>query len=70
MKYEGKNEVKYRFWEPKKKEMTYLTISFPKTYNENSKIFLRDIISEREGIKFSLILMNQILKTQIESIKE
>lgn len=69
-KYEGKNEVKYRFWEPEKKEMTYLTISFPRIYDENSKIFLKDIISEKEGIKFSLILMKQILNTQIEAIKK
>ncbi len=68
-KYEGKTEVKYRFWEPEKKRMTYLSISFPETYNDNSKIFLKDIISEKDGVKFSFILMKQILNTQIESMK-
>ena len=38
-KYEGKNEVKYRFWEPEKKAMTYLTISFPEIYNDIPKCF-------------------------------
>lgn len=68
-KYEGKTKVKYRFWETEKQKMTYMSISFPKTYNNNSKIFLKDIIAEKEGVKFSFILMKQILNTQIESMK-
>jgi hypothetical protein len=68
-KYEGKNEIKYRFWEAEKQKMTYMSISFPKMYNDNCKIFLKDIISEKEGVKFSFILMKQILNTQIESMK-
>jgi hypothetical protein len=68
-KHEGKNEVKYRFWEAEKQKMTYMSISFPKMYNDNSKIFLKDIISEKDGVKFSFILMKQILNTQIESMK-
>ena len=50
--------------------MTYLTISFPEIYNDNSKVFLKNIIPEKDGVKFSLILMKQILNTQVESIKE
>ena len=50
-KYAGKPEVKYRFWEDDKKLMTYLTISFPSEYLEQSKIFLKDIITEKEGVK-------------------
>lgn len=67
-KYEGKSEVKYRFWEPSKKRMTYLVISFPVKYSDESKIYLKDIISEKEGIKFSFILMKNIINTQVESI--
>ncbi|MBF0693954.1 MAG: hypothetical protein IR153_02715 [Flavobacterium sp.] len=67
-KYEGHKEVKYRFWEPAKKKMTYLTISFPKEYLIDTKIFLKDIISEQEGIKFSFILMKQIMNTQVEEL--
>lgn len=68
-KYQRHNEVKYRFWEPSKKKMTYLTISFPEEYVNDSKIFLKDIITEKEGVKFSFILMRQIMDTQVEEIK-
>ena len=68
-KYEGKEEVKYRFWEERKKTMTYLSVSFPIKYNDDSKILLKDIITEKEGVKFSLILMKQILNSQVEEIK-
>ena len=69
-KYLGKTEVKYRFWEADKKLMTYLSISFPKDYSDESKIYLKDIITEKEGVKFSFILMRQIINTQVESVKE
>ena len=65
-KYESKEDVKYRFWDARKKEMTYLTICFPKKYDEDKKIYLRDILSEKDGIKFSFILMRKILDTQVE----
>lgn len=68
-KYEGKEEIKYRFWEEDKKTMTYLSIKFPPKYEDDSKIYLKDMISEREGIKFSLILMRQIMNSQVEEIK-
>jgi len=65
-KYLGKPEVKYRFWEPSVKKMTYLSINFPAEYELDTKIFLKDIISEKEGVKFSFILMKQIMDTQVE----
>ena len=68
-KYEGHNEIKYRFWEEEKKKMTYISIKFPKIYSD-TKIYLKDIISEKDGIKFSLIMMKQILNTQVKSVKE
>jgi hypothetical protein len=68
-KYKGKDVVKYRFWEAEKKKMTYLSINFPSNYNDNDKIFLKDILSEKEGVKFSFVLMKQILDTQVEEIK-
>jgi len=68
-KYEGHKEVEYRFHEPKYKRMTYLSINFPMTYSDNSKIFLKDIISENEGVRFSFILMKQILNTQVQEIR-
>jgi hypothetical protein len=69
-KYAGHDEIKYRFWEEKKKRMTYLSICFPATYSDNSKIFLKDIITEKEGVPFSFILMRKIMDTQIKEIKE
>lgn len=69
-KYAGHDEVKYRFWEENKKKMTYLSIRFPKTYSDDSKIYLKDIITEKEGVKFSFILMRKIMDTQVEEITE
>jgi hypothetical protein len=68
-KYQKHQLVKYRFWEEDKKRMTYLSINFPSEYNESTKIFLKDFLTEREGIKFSLILMRQIIDTQVEKDK-
>lgn len=65
-KYESHKQVKYRFWEADKKRMTYLSINFPDNYSVGEKIFLRDILSEKEGVKFSIILMKKILDTQVE----
>jgi len=69
-KYEGHNEIKYRFWEEDKKQMTYLSINFPKLYEDGSKVYLKDMITEKEGIKFCFILMKQIMNSQVEEIKE
>ena len=66
-KYSGHDEIKYWFWEPKKELMTYMSIKFPQKYGEE-KIYLKDIVSEKDGIKFSVIMMRQILNTQVESI--
>lgn len=65
--YTGSQEVKYRIWEENKKKMTYISIQFPEIYNEN-KIYLKDIISEKDGVKFSIVMMRKILNTQVEKI--
>jgi len=69
-KYEGKEPVKYRFWEEQKKKTTYLSIRFPEHYEDDVHIYLKDILSEKEGVKFSFILMKQVLNTQVESVDE
>jgi len=66
-KYKGNREVKYRFWEEDKKTMTYLTIKFPVNYTGQEVIYLNNILSEKDGVKFSLILMKRILDTQVEN---
>ena len=65
-KYKGRETVKYRFWEAQKKKMTYLGIDFPEKYDENIKIHLNEILSEKDGVKFSFILMKKIIDTQVK----
>ena len=65
IKYSGQPQVKYRFWDADKKLMTYTTICFPNKYDDN-KIHLKDIITEKEGVKFSIVMMKTILNTQVE----
>lgn len=67
-KYEGHKPVKYRFWQADIKKMTYLSINFPSTYLKGGKVWLKDIMTEREGVMFSLILMQQVVNTQVEEI--
>ncbi|GLS92042.1 hypothetical protein GCM10007916_31120 [Psychromonas marina] len=66
-KYSGHEESKFRFWEPEKELMTYISIRFPQKYDEQ-KIYLREIISEKDGVKFSVMMMKNILNSQVESI--
>jgi len=65
-KYKGHETVKYRFWEADKKRMTYLDINFPENYTDDLKICLKDMLSEKEGVKFSIIFMRKVLDTQID----
>ena len=65
-KYKGRETVKYRFWEAQIKKMTYLGIDFPEKYDENIKIHLNEILSEKDGVKFSFILMKKIIDTQVK----
>jgi len=64
-KYSGRKQVKYRFWEEEKKEMTYLSIKFPSEYSNDIKIYIKDMLNEEEGVKFSFILMKKIVDTQV-----
>lgn len=67
-KYSGKPEIKYRMWDPIKREMTYLSINFPPNYENGEKTFIKDILTEKNGIIFSFTMMKQVIDTQI--IKE
>lgn len=67
-KYSGNEQVKYRIWEEKHKKMTYLSIDFPCGYLNDKKIYLKDILNEKEGVKFSFILMRKILNTQVVDV--
>ena len=64
--YEKHNPIKYRIWDGVKRKMTYISINFPSKYSKDEKIFLKDVLAEKDGVKFSVILMKKILDTQIE----
>ena len=70
VKIDDKGTVKYRMWEEEKKEMTYLSINFPEKYNDDNNIYLKDIISEEDGSKFCLALMQSILDVQVEDAEK
>lgn len=65
-KYENRKSIKYRIWDGKNKKMTYLSINFPKKYSSGNKVYLKEILSEREGIKFSLVFMREVMDSQVE----
>ena len=67
--YAGHDPVKYRIWSPKKKTMTYVSINFPAKYDDD-KVFLKDLMPEKEGLIFSLSLMRQVLDSQVESVRD
>ena len=59
----------YRIWEESKKLMTHMSVNFPEEYNDN-KIFLKDLVSEEEGIKLCISFMKEILDVQVDSDEE
>ncbi len=69
IKIDNKGIIRYRIWEKNKKLMTYVQFCLPERYTTTSKIYLKDIISEKEGVKFCILFMKQILDAQIDSKK-
>jgi len=65
--FSGKEEFKCRIWNPEDKSMTYISIKFPKVYDDN-EISLKDIVSEADGVGFSMALMMRVLASQVDSI--
>jgi|SRR6185312_2614431 len=70
IKIDDSGIIRYRIWEKNKNLMTYIQIHLPEEYSDNSKIFLKDIISEKEGVKLCISFMKQILDTQVCSDKD
>ena len=64
--FEGKPPVKYRFFDFATKEMIYVTINFPTDYSQNRPIQLSAILTERDGVRFSIRLMLDILLHNVE----
>ncbi len=63
-KYQGHEEILYRFKVNSTGEWRYPTIKFPKVYNDD-KILLKDIINERDGILLCAVLMFEVVSSQI-----
>lgn len=63
----GKESFKCRIWNPEDKTMTYITINFPVTY-DGTDVYLKDMVSEREGIQFAMTVMYRVLASQVDSI--
>jgi len=70
IKIDDSGVIKYRIWEKSKKLMTYIQFNLPEEYNDTDKIFLKDIITEKDGIKLCISFMKQILDTQVLLSKE
>lgn len=52
-------------WLDNKKKMIYVDINFPKEIASN-KIYLKDIINEKQGILFLCGIMKNVLDFQLE----
>ncbi len=63
-KYSNSETVKYRIWDNKKRKFTYMDINFP--HSNEEKIFIKDLISERDGMLFCMVFMKQVLDSQLE----
>ncbi|MDP1814020.1 MAG: hypothetical protein Q8K92_06185 [Leadbetterella sp.] len=70
VKIDDSGTINYRIWEKSKNLMTYIQIHLPEEYNDTNKIFLKDIISEKDGVKLCISFMKQVLDTQVKSDKE
>lgn len=66
IKIDWKWEIKYRIWESEKRKMTYISVFFPENYNNDELIYLKDIISENDGIKLCISFMKEVLDTQVD----
>ncbi len=68
-KYQGYEPVQYRFKERLSGKWRYPVINFPRKY-ENNKIFLKDMIDERDGILLCAVLMFKVVASQIIDIED
>ncbi|MES2739119.1 MAG: hypothetical protein V4672_22595 [Verrucomicrobiota bacterium] len=65
-KFKDREEIKYRIWNPRNENFSYVTIRFPKGYEKNNEISLKDLLDEKEGARFSIRLMLRILLENVE----
>lgn len=65
--FSGHREVRYQHWDSNKKSTRGISIFFPKEYNDD-KIYLKEILTERDGVMFSVTMMWQILTSQVQPV--
>jgi hypothetical protein len=69
----GKETLGYAYkeeYEDKSVFPTMVDFNFPKSYDENSKIYLKEMISEKDGIIFSIRIMVFIIEGTQKTINE
>jgi len=67
---EHPEDLKYRFWEPSKKRMTYIEVHLKTAYSNGEFIWLEEMVTEKDGVRFLAIFMKEVLMTQVESISK
>lgn len=68
-KYKGNKTIEYRLMESKTRKWRYPTISFPQDYS-NDKIYIKDLITEKDGVLLCAILMYSVVMSQIIDITD
>lgn len=58
----GHKPMNFRFKSDSNHEFANVTLNFPQSFNETEKIYLKDIVTEKEGVLFSRVAMNTMLK--------
>lgn len=53
--------TKFRIWHGELKKFTYFSVSIPTDYTSNRTIFLKEIMSEKEGVQFSIHMMADVI---------
>lgn len=66
--FTGHDPIKYRMWDPSKKTMMYISINFPKIYDDTTELNLVEFMREKEGVIFTTSLMHKVLMSQVESM--
>lgn len=66
-KYQGHDDVQYRFKENSSGKWRYPTIKFPQEYSDN-KIYLKDMANEADGVLLCAVLMYKVVSSQIISL--
>lgn len=65
-KFEGRDSIKYRMWHPDQEEFSHVVIRFPENYSKNEETWLKDVLPEKEGIRFSIRLMLRVLLQNVQ----